>query len=35
MPPMAGWEYMHQPAEGSPEADTLAQLKKGIDWIQG
>ncbi|RZS97077.1 oxygen-dependent coproporphyrinogen oxidase [Cecembia calidifontis] len=33
MPPSANWEYMHVPKEGSPEAKTLAYLKKDIDWI--
>ncbi len=32
MPPQAEWEYMHIPEEGSPEANTLKYLKKGIDW---
>lgn len=32
MPPLANWEYMHQPKEGSPEAKTLEYLKKDIDW---
>ncbi|GGZ31418.1 coproporphyrinogen oxidase [Echinicola pacifica] len=34
MPPQANWEYMHQPAIGSKEAQTLALLKKGINWIK-
>ncbi|WP_420386120.1 oxygen-dependent coproporphyrinogen oxidase [Roseivirga sp.] len=33
LPPMAGWEYNHQPIPNSPEANTLATLKKGIDWL--
>ena len=33
LPPMAGWEYDHQPKEGSAEAQTLTMLKKGIDWL--
>jgi coproporphyrinogen III oxidase len=33
MPPMANWEYMHQPAIGSKEAFTLDHLKKEIDWV--
>jgi coproporphyrinogen III oxidase len=33
MPPMANWEYMHQPMEGSKEAMTLSYLKKDIDWV--
>jgi coproporphyrinogen III oxidase len=33
LPPMAGWVYDHQPAEHSPEAQTLSLLRKDIDWI--
>ncbi len=33
LPPLAGWEYDHQPSSGSREAATLAQLKKGIHWL--
>jgi coproporphyrinogen III oxidase len=33
MPPMANWEYMHKPEEGSKEQMTLGYLKKDIDWI--
>lgn len=33
MPPVANWEYMHQPAVGSREAKTLEYLKKDIDWV--
>lgn len=33
MPPLANWEYMHQPEENSREALTLEYLKKDIDWI--
>jgi coproporphyrinogen III oxidase len=33
MPPLANWEYMHQPMEGSKEAMTLSYLKKDIDWV--
>lgn len=33
MPPMAKWEYNHQPTE--TEAKTSELLKKGIDWING
>jgi coproporphyrinogen III oxidase len=32
MPPQAHWEYNFIPQEGSPEAATLAWLRKGIDW---
>ncbi|GAA4842057.1 oxygen-dependent coproporphyrinogen oxidase [Algivirga pacifica] len=32
LPPQAEWHYDHQPEEGSPEANTLALLRKGIDW---
>ncbi len=33
MPPEAQWYYNQIPDEGSPEAETLDLLKKGIDWI--
>lgn len=33
MPPMAEWAYCHTPTAGTPEAETLAWLKKGIDWV--
>ena len=33
MPPMANWEYAHQPTPDSEEAKTLSLLKKDIDWI--
>ncbi|UJP64307.1 oxygen-dependent coproporphyrinogen oxidase [Mongoliitalea daihaiensis] len=33
MPPVANWEYMHQPEIGSEEAFTLEHLKKDIDWL--
>lgn len=33
MPPTAQWTYNHQPEPDSPEAQTLAQLVKGIDWL--
>ncbi len=32
LPPLAGWEYDYHPAAGTPEADTVNLLKKGIDW---
>ncbi len=32
LPSLAAWEYMHEPAAGSPEADTLAWLRKGVEW---
>jgi coproporphyrinogen III oxidase len=32
MPPEASWEYDFRPSEGSKEQQTLALLKKGIDW---
>jgi len=35
MPPQADWLYNFQPKEGSDEAKTQAQLRKGIDWITG
>jgi len=33
LPPVANWAYNHQPEAGSPEADTLSLLKKGVDWL--
>jgi coproporphyrinogen III oxidase len=33
MPPLAAWEYNRQPEAGSPEAETLAWLRKGVSWI--
>jgi coproporphyrinogen III oxidase len=33
LPPLAGWEYAHQPDADSPEGMTLRLLRKGIDWI--
>lgn len=33
MPPVANWVYNHQVEEGSREEETLALLKKGIDWV--
>lgn len=33
MPPMAEWEYMHEPKLGSNEEFTQNHLKKGIDWL--
>lgn len=35
LPPLAGWEYDHQAAPGSREAETLAGLVKGKDWLAG
>lgn len=33
LPPQADWRYNYTPEAGSPEHQTLTQLKKGIDWI--
>tara|TARA_R110000744_G_scaffold214659_1_gene333419 strand:- start:13 stop:912 length:900 start_codon:yes stop_codon:yes gene_type:complete len=33
LPPLAGWEYNHQPEAGTPEHDTLLSLKKGVNWL--
>ncbi|WP_281421354.1 oxygen-dependent coproporphyrinogen oxidase [Hymenobacter profundi] len=33
MPPRAEWHYNRVPAPGSPEAATLAWLRKGVDWV--
>ena len=32
LPPLAGWEYNHQPEPGSKETETQELLIKGIDW---
>lgn len=34
LPPRCEWHYNLQPAAGSPEADTLQWLKKGVNWLQ-
>lgn len=33
LPPLAQWAYNFEAPKGSPEADTLALLKPGIDWL--
>ncbi len=33
LPPLAGWEYNAEPAEGSREFETQQLLKKGINWL--
>lgn len=33
MPPLASWAYDNRPPAGTPEADTLAWLRKGVDWL--
>lgn len=33
MPPIAQWTYNYMPLPESPEANTTALLRKGIDWI--
>jgi coproporphyrinogen III oxidase len=33
LPPVANWAYNYQPAPDSPEAKTLAWLRKGVNWI--
>ncbi len=32
LPPLASWQYNHQPEKGSREQETLSLLKKGVDW---
>ena len=32
LPADARWAYDHHPEPGSPEAATLAWLRKGVDW---
>jgi len=35
MPPQAQWVYQHEPAAGSPEAETLELLQQeAIDWLK-
>jgi coproporphyrinogen III oxidase len=34
LPPLAAWDYDVKPQPGSREAQTLADLRKGIDWIK-
>lgn len=33
LPALASWEYQYTPAAGTPEHQTLEQLRKGIDWL--
>ena len=33
LPPLASWTYNYQPEPGSREEETLAWLRKGVDWI--
>lgn len=33
LPPLAAWKYDFRPDEGSKEAETLAWLKKGVNWL--
>lgn len=33
MPPMAKWHYNQKPEVGSQEAETLAWLRKGVEWV--
>ncbi len=33
LPNTANWTYQYQPEEGSEEAQTLSQLKKGVNWL--
>jgi coproporphyrinogen III oxidase len=32
LPPEARWEYCHEPAPNSPEAETLAAIRSRADW---
>ncbi|MCC6460344.1 MAG: oxygen-dependent coproporphyrinogen oxidase [Saprospiraceae bacterium] len=34
LPPTAQWAYQFEPEPGSPEADTLGWLQKGVDFLQ-
>ena len=33
LPPQANWIYNFQPEAGSPEAKTMALLRKGVHWV--
>jgi coproporphyrinogen III oxidase len=33
LPPLARWAYDFKPEPGSPEAETLGWLRKGVEWI--
>jgi coproporphyrinogen III oxidase len=33
LPPDARWVYDHRPEPGSPEAETLTWLRKGVQWV--
>lgn len=33
LPPRAEWAYNYHPELGSHEAETLAWLRKGVEWI--
>lgn len=33
LPPRAQWKYDFRPEPGSPEAQTLSWLRKGVDWL--
>jgi len=33
LPPHSKWTYNHAPPAGSPEENTLRQLRKDVDWI--
>jgi coproporphyrinogen III oxidase len=33
LPPQAQWQYNYQPSPGSPEQQTLALLRKEINWV--
>lgn len=35
LPLHARWEYMHVPAEGTPESELLKVLVNPKDWIEG
>lgn len=34
LPPLARWEYDHQPQPDSPEAESLGYFQKGIEWVR-
>ena len=34
LPADARWVYDHRPEPGSPEAETLSWLRKGVEWVE-
>jgi coproporphyrinogen III oxidase len=34
LPEHASWVYNHVPGDGTPEADTISKLRKGVNWLE-